>query len=244
MSVETFAFASWTLPKAVINVHDGSGIQASRLCPGARRSMQLYLSLCPGSVANTSSSNVYHEPSSTESSLTTISLALFDIINSTSIISSTFKLVEPCAYSQGADQVAVEAFLRAGQPYPRDNGVQAEQRRRWWSLAWLENLGGASARCTELQPRLNLDSRIQAEDAGVGTILELEPDTSGGGGGALASGTELQPRLNLGSKLSVELHLQLDSKIAAEDAGVGTILELEPDISGGGGEALARSTEL
>ncbi|KAJ7213333.1 hypothetical protein C8J57DRAFT_1538747 [Mycena rebaudengoi] len=53
----------------------------SRLCPGARRSTQLYLSLCPGSVANTPSSNVYRAPSSTESSLTTNSLALFDIIN-------------------------------------------------------------------------------------------------------------------------------------------------------------------
>ncbi|KAJ7201737.1 hypothetical protein C8J57DRAFT_1260643 [Mycena rebaudengoi] len=80
-SVQTFTFALWTLPEAVINVHDGSGIQVSRLCPGARRSTQLYLSLCPGSVANTPSSNVYRAPSSTESSLTTNSLALFDIIN-------------------------------------------------------------------------------------------------------------------------------------------------------------------
>ncbi|KAJ7261961.1 hypothetical protein C8J57DRAFT_1232096 [Mycena rebaudengoi] len=232
MSVETFAFASWTLPKAVINVHDGSGIQA----------VSFHVE------------ELLASPESLMSWGEAVDATIPVALPRTSIISSTFKLVEPCAYSQGADQVAVEAFLRAGQPYPRDNGVQAEQRRRWWSLAWLENLGGASARCTELQPRLNLDSRIQAEDAGVGTILELEPDTCGGGGGALASGTELQPRLNvlcrtlwslqLGSKLSVELHLQLDSKIAAEDAGVGTILELEPDISGGGGEALARSTEL
>ncbi|KAJ7201738.1 hypothetical protein C8J57DRAFT_1260644 [Mycena rebaudengoi] len=187
MSVQTFAFALWTLPEAVINVHDGSGVQAS--------------------------------------SLTTDSLASFDIINSASIVSSTFELVKPCADSHGADQVAVEAFLQAGQPYPRDDGVQAEQQQRWWSLAWLENLSRASARCPELRPRLNvpcrtlwslqLDSRIQAKDAGVGTILELEPDTSGRGGGALMSGTELQPRLDvlcrtlwslqLGSKLSVEL---------------------------------------
>ncbi|KAJ7262003.1 hypothetical protein C8J57DRAFT_1232141 [Mycena rebaudengoi] len=190
-SVETFAFALWTLPEAVINVHDGSGVQGS--------------------------------------SLTTDSLASFDIINSASIISSTFELVEPCADSHGVDQVAVEAFLQAGQPYPGDDGVQAEQQqslaqtslRRFgeWhkastkaecappnsveSPAWLENLGRALARCPELQPRLNvpcrtlwslqLDSRIQAKDAGVGTILELEPDTSGGGGGALTQ--KLQPKM-------------------------------------------------
>ncbi|KAJ7213331.1 hypothetical protein C8J57DRAFT_1256004 [Mycena rebaudengoi] len=136
-SVETFAFASWTLPEAVINVHDVSGVQAVS----------------------------FH------------------------------------GCSRG--------FLASSATYPGDDGVQAEQRRRWWSLAWLKHL------CGDL-----LDSRIQVKDAGVGTILELEPDTSGGGGGAL-----------------------LDSKIAAEDAGVGTILELDPDISGGGGEASARSTE-
>ncbi|KAJ7234709.1 hypothetical protein C8J57DRAFT_1531434 [Mycena rebaudengoi] len=126
-SVETFAFASWTLPKAVINVHDGSGVQAVSF-----HGEELLAS--PDSIANTSSSNVYRAPSSTESSLTTDSLALFNIINSASIVSSTFKLIEPCVDSHGADQVAVEAFLQAGQPYPRDDGVQAEQRRRWWSL--------------------------------------------------------------------------------------------------------------
>ncbi|KAJ7234558.1 hypothetical protein C8J57DRAFT_1249117 [Mycena rebaudengoi] len=129
-------------------------------------------------------------------------------------------------------------------------------------------------------------SNISSEDAGVGTILELEPDISGRGGGASTRSTELQPRLNvpcqtswglqrgskisaeirlaqksrrsfglnvlcqtwwslqLGSKLSVELCLQLDSKIAAKDAGVGTILEVDPDIFSGGGGTLARTTEL
>ncbi|KAJ7245967.1 hypothetical protein C8J57DRAFT_1241754 [Mycena rebaudengoi] len=110
------------------------------------------------------------------------------------------------------------------------------------SPAWLKNVRGAS-----------LDSKIPAKDAGVGTILELEPDISGGGGGASASGTELRPRLNVllqtlwslqfGSKLLVELQ-QLDSKIAAEDAGVGTILELDPDISSGRGGASASGTKL
>ncbi|KAJ7258271.1 hypothetical protein C8J57DRAFT_1234451 [Mycena rebaudengoi] len=145
---------------------------------------------------------------------------------------------------------------------------------------------------------VNSSISIQPKIAGVGTILELEPDIFGGGGGALARGTELRPRLNvlcrtlwslqraqksrqsfgkphkastkaefssLGQKSrrsfasarSTELpprlnmlrrtfwSLQRDSKIPAEDAGVGTILELEPDISGGGGGgALASGTEL
>jgi hypothetical protein len=75
------------------------------------------------------------------------------------------------------------------------------------SPAWLKNLGGASVRSTELPPRLNvlcrtlgslqLDSKIVAEDAGVGTIPELEPDISGGGMGASVRSTELRPRLNV-----------------------------------------------
>ncbi|KAJ7261960.1 hypothetical protein C8J57DRAFT_1232095 [Mycena rebaudengoi] len=76
-------------------------------------------------------------------------------------------------------------------------------------------------------------SNISSEDAGVGKILELEPDISGRGGGAL-----------LGSKVLAELRLQLDSKITAEDAGVGTILELDPDIFGYSGGASTRTTEL
>ncbi|KAJ7263522.1 hypothetical protein C8J57DRAFT_1513020 [Mycena rebaudengoi] len=168
-SVETFAFASWTLPEAVINVHDGSGIQAVSF-----HVEELLAS--PESLMSWGEAVDATIPVALPR-LTTNSLALFDIINSTSIISSTFKLVEPCAYSQGADQVAVEAFLRAGQPYPRDDGVQAEQRRRWWSLgeqprastkaecappnivgspAWLKHLCRDSASGTKLRPRLNV----------------------------------------------------------------------------------------
>ncbi|KAJ7275683.1 hypothetical protein C8J57DRAFT_1504992 [Mycena rebaudengoi] len=172
MSVETFTFALWTLPEAVINVHDGSGVQAVSF-----HGEELLASPESLIIANTSSSNVYHAPSSTKSSLTTNSLASFDIINSASIVSSTFELVKPCADSHGADQVAVEAFLQAGQPYPRDDGVQAEQQQRWWSLgeqprastkaecappnivgspAWLKHLCGDSASGTKLRPRLNV----------------------------------------------------------------------------------------
>jgi hypothetical protein len=59
-----------------------------------------------------------------------------------------------------------------------------------------------------------LDSKIAAEDVGVGTILELEPDISGRGGGVSARSTELRPRLNVLCRTLWSL--QLDSKIPAE----------------------------
>ncbi|KAJ7234710.1 hypothetical protein C8J57DRAFT_1249060 [Mycena rebaudengoi] len=57
-------------------------------------------------------------------------------------------------------------------------------------------------------------SNISSEDAGVGTILELEPDISGRGGGASARSTELQPRLNVPRRTL--WGLQCGSKISAE----------------------------
>jgi hypothetical protein len=142
-TVETFAFAAWTMPEAVVNVYDGTGIQAvSFRGEEVLASPESFMSWCeaanalvpvamPASISATSSSNAYLAPSSTESSSITASIESFDILDTTSVISSEFELIEPVVpYTEprGVEQIAVEAFLQAGQPYPGNGHVQEEQR--------------------------------------------------------------------------------------------------------------------
>ncbi|KAJ7263521.1 hypothetical protein C8J57DRAFT_1231385 [Mycena rebaudengoi] len=102
--------------------------------------------------------------------------------------------------------------------WPQSN-ISSEDAGRWWSFgekhrastkaecallnivgspAWLKNLCGDSLGSKVLaELRLQLDSKITAEDAGVGTILELDPDIFGYSGGASTRTTELRPRLTV-----------------------------------------------
>lgn len=109
------------------------------------------------SIVTTSSLDVYLAPSSTKSSISSSTTESFNTINIASIIPSKFKLifnktnsmpnlqsvsnsnsdeksdpVVPYTEACSLEQIALEAFLQARQPYPGDNHVQSE----WWFLVY------------------------------------------------------------------------------------------------------------
>jgi hypothetical protein len=150
------------MPEAVVNIYDKISIQAVSF-----RGEEVLTSwgeainatvpvVLPAGVTNTSFSNAYLAPSSTES---------FDIIDTASTTSSEFDLIydsdtdsamptlepvsnsedeagfdEPYSEVRRVDQVAVEAFLQAGQPYPGDDHIQEEQHFLVYQMSDTEHI--------------------------------------------------------------------------------------------------------
>jgi hypothetical protein len=70
----------------------------------------------------------------------------------------------------------------------------------------------------------SLTQKFRLKIAGVGTILELEPDISGGGGGASAGGTELRPRRNVPRQTLLRLMELLAAEESDEEPNDGALL--------------------
>ncbi|KAJ7229733.1 hypothetical protein C8J57DRAFT_1251767 [Mycena rebaudengoi] len=153
-------------------------------------------------------------------------------------------LVKALCFSQKLQHLRQRCLAQVPELYPLQH-LWLVQSPAWLknvreasSPAWVKNLGRASMRSTELWPRLNVLCRI-LWSLQHGPKIRRSLAWLKTLGGASAGGTELPPRLNVlrrtlwSLQLGSKVCLQLDLKIPAKDAGVGTILELEPDISGG-----------
>lgn len=142
--VETFAFTAWTVPEAVVNVYDGAGVQAVSFrgeeILASPESLMAWNEVAdatipvvlPDSNTQESSSNAYLASDSDSASFDLVSpstasdeFSLVDFDGTEDNTADTGPLFDQ---ARGAVQIAVEAFLQFGQPYPGDDHVQTEPR--------------------------------------------------------------------------------------------------------------------
>ncbi|KAJ7203300.1 hypothetical protein GGX14DRAFT_652149 [Mycena pura] len=151
-NVETFAFTAWTVPEAVVDIYDEAGIQTvdfrGEKVLASPESLMAWNEAVEATLPLTLREGSDNEPSPDFPQLGDASYS-FDFVDGTSF-SSEFELLAstmpdsehvensddqdtgvvatPFPESRAAVQIAAEAFLQAGQPYPGDDHIQDERR--------------------------------------------------------------------------------------------------------------------
>jgi hypothetical protein len=150
-NVETFAFTAWTMPEAIVNVYDGTGVQAINFrgeeVIASPETLMSWNEAVDTTISvdipdkNETASNAYLGPSSNSFEFLDMSIfsSEFDFLDDSAM--PPLQRVEddsddeeghpavigPYPEARTAPQIAAEAFLQHGQPYPGDDHIQDER---------------------------------------------------------------------------------------------------------------------